>query len=83
MLDYDPNGPGDADADLLDGSDPDDPGTDLIDCFDCGYMMYAFADRCPRCGAWQTRKQLRERRGGWKIAVAIMVILIVIALTLM
>ena len=82
MFDYDPSGPDDADADLFDDGEPADTGTDLLGCGECGHMMYAYADHCPRCGAWRTKRQ-RERRGAWTFAVAIMVVLIVIAIALM
>ncbi len=45
----DPEGPDDADADLL-----DDDAADTRPCPGCGADIYADAERCPACGEYLT-----------------------------
>jgi hypothetical protein len=69
-------GPDDHDADLFDDE------TDVIDCPHCGAEIYAYAEKCPRCGTWLTlrhrsinpRKHPRPRMyylGGWVVALLV------------
>ncbi|MFA7237877.1 MAG: zinc ribbon domain-containing protein [Phycisphaeraceae bacterium] len=79
MSDDQYQGPDDHDADLFDDE------LDVIDCPHCGTEIYAYAEKCPRCGSWLTmrhrninpRKHPRPRPrmyhlGGWVVALLVM-----------
>ncbi|MHB1156076.1 MAG: zinc ribbon domain-containing protein [Phycisphaerales bacterium] len=67
-------GPDDHDADLFDDE------LDVIDCPHCGAEIYAYAEKCPRCGSWLAMRH-REVKGvsrrrkyrlwGWGVALLI------------
>lgn len=56
-------GPDDADADLF------EDGSEVIDCPRCGAEIYAYAEKCPKCGVWlqMADRQIKgERQSPWR-----------------
>lgn len=69
--DYDPQGPGPEDDDLLDESPRESiPITDTAWCPLCGAEVYAEADRCDTCGRWITPAHRPPSRVPLKTIVA-------------
>lgn len=75
-------GPGDADADLMDELDEGN----VVSCPECGASVWHDAEKCPSCGRWVTRGEMANARGGisgqwgpivWIIAVIAVVLIMI------
>ncbi len=80
-------GPDEGDADLFDEMD------DVIDCPKCGAEIYAYSEKCPKCGVWLAMRERSVKgigKGGrgrmfsrWLLAVVAVVCVLLILLLIL